>query len=160
MKILGLGTEDACDLLDEDHALVDSMFDEYQKLVDDKPSDAKARKQQLADDICEALKIHTTIEEEIFYPALKGKLGEPLVLNEALVEHDGAKDLIAKIQGSDAADPLLDARIKVLGEYVRHHVKEEQHEMFPKARAAKGADLVALRKKLEQRKAELMAAYA
>ncbi len=158
-KILGIGTDDACDFLDEDHKLVESMFDEYQGLVDDKPADAAQRKQELAADICEALKVHTTIEEEIFYPALRGKLDDPITLNEAEVEHAGAKDLIAKIEKGNVTQDMFDAQIKVLGEYIKHHVKEERHEMFPKARSAKGVDLVALKGKLEVRKNELMAAH-
>jgi hemerythrin superfamily protein len=100
--------------------------------------------------------VHAQIEEEIFYPALREVLKETDLLNEATVEHQGVKDLVAQIQGMAKADEMFDAKVKVLGEYVDHHVKEEKGDIFPKARAARKLDLVGLREQLEMRKEELM----
>ena len=101
--------------------------------------------------------MHTQIEEEIFYPALRDALKETDLLDEAEVEHASAKDLIAQIQDAADIDEMFDAKVKVLGEYIDHHVKEERKEMFPKARAAKSLDLVTMRELLAARKEELMA---
>ena len=100
------------------------------------------------------LTAHTTIEEEIFYPAARSAGLEADLLDEADVEHASAKSLIAQIENGSASDALYDARVKVLGEYIKHHVVEEHREMFPKCRRA-GMDLVPLREQMEARKAEL-----
>jgi hemerythrin superfamily protein len=150
--------KDACDLLDADHRKVKALFNEYEGLTTSKAKSAAARKQELASQICQELTIHATIEEEIFYPAVRARIKDQALLNEAEVEHAGAKDLIAQIEGSDPSDPMFDAKVTVLGEYIDHHVKEERTEMFPRARGARGLDLVALREQLEARKEELMAA--
>jgi hemerythrin-like domain-containing protein len=102
------------------------------------------------------LTVHAQIEEEIFYPAVREAIKETDLLDEAEVEHASAKDLIAQIQEATEVDDKLDAKVKVLGEYVDHHVKEERNEIFVKARAARGLDLVAMREQLETRKEELM----
>jgi len=148
--------KDACDLLDADHKAVRAMFKEYETLVGSKAKRSIARKQELARDICAALTVHATVEEEIFYPAVRAAIKAEDMLNEAEVEHASCKDLIAQIELSDIADDRVDAKVTVLGEYVDHHVKEERNEMFPKARAARGLDLVAMRDVIEARKAELM----
>jgi len=101
--------------------------------------------------------VHTQIEEEIFYPAVREAIKETDLLDEAEVEHASAKELIEQIQSAQDVDDMFDAKVKVLGEYIDHHVKEERNEMFPKARAAKGLDLVAMREQLATRKEELMA---
>jgi hemerythrin-like domain-containing protein len=111
----------------------------------------------LARQICQELTVHAQIEEEIFYPALRAVLKDTDILAEAQVEHNGAKDLIAQIQGMAQADEMFDAKVTVLGEYIDHHVKEEKNEIFPKARAARKLDLVAMRDELQARKEELMA---
>lgn len=149
--------KDACDLLDADHRKVKAMFKEYEDLTYSKAKSAVARKQELASQICQELTIHATIEEEIFYPAVRAKIKDQALLNEAEVEHAGAMDLIAQIEAGDPSDPIFDAKVTVLGEYIDHHVREERTEMFPRARAAVGLDLVALREQLEARKEELMA---
>jgi hemerythrin superfamily protein len=149
--------KDACDLLDADHKKVKAMFKEYEGLTQSKAKGAAAKKQELASQICQELTIHATIEEEIFYPAVRAKIRDDGLLNEAEVEHAGAKDLIAQIEAGDPSDPMFDAKVTVLGEYIDHHVKEERTQMFPKARAARGLDLLALREQLEARKEELMA---
>ena len=147
--------KDACDLLDAEHKAVKKMFDEYQTLTQSR-NRSPIKKRQLADQICMALSVHATIEEEIFYPAARGAIKDNALLNEATVEHASAKDLIAQIRGMDAGDDLFDAKVTVLGEYIDHHVKEERTELFPKMRRTK-LDLVGLREQMQRRKEELMA---
>jgi len=147
--------KDACDLLDADHKAVKKLFTEFGELTE-KPGNNKEKKRALAQKICNELIVHTQIEEEIFYPAIHKAVKDELMMNEADVEHASAKDLIAQIQGMNASDPMFDAKVTVLGEYIDHHVKEERTEMFPKARATK-VDLVALKDTLQMRKEELMA---
>ena len=146
----------AITLLRQDHAQVKALFKEYDKLAE---ADADAgERQMLALQICDMLTVHATIEEEIFYPAAREVVSEADedLLDEAQVEHASAKDLIAQIQGMDPADALFDAKVKVLGEYINHHVKEEQNELFPKL--SKKLDLKAVGAQLQARKDELMAA--
>lgn len=141
---------DATHILAEDHRLVEGLFDKFEAA---KGSEQKAR---LASQICTELKIHAQVEEEVFYPALKGKIDDDL-LKEAYVEHDGAKILINDIEASGPDDEYFEAKVKVLSEEIKHHVKEEekQHDnMFQQARAA-DVDLDALGKQLLARKEEL-----
>lgn len=147
--------KDACDLLDADHKAVKKMFTEFEELTEAHGS-TREKKRLLAEKICLELTVHAQIEEEIFYPAIRKAIKDELMMNEAEVEHTTAKDLIAQIQGRDPGDPLYDAKVLVLGEYIDHHVKEERTEMFPKARASK-VDLVKMRETLQARKEELMA---
>ena len=147
--------KDACALLDTDHKKVKALFKDYQGLVDSR-SRSSAKKRQLADQICLELTVHATIEEEIFYPAVRQAIKDNALMNEAVVEHTSAKDLIAQIKAMDADDEMFDAKVTVLGEYIDHHVKEERNEMFAKARKTK-LDLVKLGEQLLQRKQELMA---
>ncbi len=100
--------------------------------------------------------MYTKLEEEVFYPPVRKAIKDELLMNEAKVEHEGAKALIAQIQSMDPADAMFDARVTVLGEYIDHHVKEERTEMFPKARASK-VDLVKMRDALQARRVELTA---
>lgn len=146
--------KDACDLLDADHKAVKALFKEYESLTESR-SRSPAKKRQLADQICQELTVHATIEEEIFYPAARSAIKDNSLMNEAMVEHASAKDLIAQIQGMDASDEMFDARVTVLGEYVDHHVKEERNEMFAKVRQTR-LDLVKLREQLQERKEALM----
>ena len=145
---------DAVDFLDADHIAVKKQFQAFNKLAEDK-ADAGKRK-ALADQICRALTVHATIEEEIFYPAAREAIHDDPLLDEATVEHASAKDLIAQIEDMSADEPLFDAKVIVLGEYIDHHVTEEREEMFPKARSSK-MDLAALKDQLAARKEELMA---
>jgi hemerythrin superfamily protein len=147
--------KDACDLLDADHKAVKALFKDYESLAESR-SRSTSKKRQLADQICKELTVHATIEEEIFYPAVRKAIKDNDLMNEATVEHASAKDLIAQIKGMEASDDLFDAKVTVLGEYIDHHVKEERTEMFTKARASK-LDLVGLAAQLKQRKDELMA---
>jgi hemerythrin superfamily protein len=149
--------KDACDLLDADHKAVKKMFKEYEELTGSRARSASQKKKELAQQICHELTVHAQIEEELFYPALREVLKETDLLNEAAVEHQTAKNLIAQIEGMGEPDEMFDAKVKVLGEYIDHHVKEEKNEIFPKARAARKLDLVAMREELETRKEELMA---
>jgi hemerythrin superfamily protein len=151
------GQKDACDLLDADHRTVKKMFKEYEELANSKSRSAAQKKMQLARRICHELTVHAQVEEEIFYPALREALKETDLLAEAEVEHQTAKDLIAQIEGMGDADEMFDAKVKVLGEYIDHHVKEERNEIFTKARASRKLDLVGMRDELEARKEELMA---
>lgn len=147
---------DACTFLDNDHKAVKKMFKAYEELAQSKARGVAEKKMELAQEICQELKVHATIEEEIFYPALRTAIKETDLLAEAEVEHAGAKDLIAQIESAAQADEMFDAKVKVLGEYIDHHVKEERNEIFPKARAARSLDLVAMRDELQARKEALM----
>ncbi len=144
---------DAVDLLTDDHLEVAALFKRYEKLAK-KEAPAEERR-SLAQSICDMLKAHTQIEEEIFYPAARSAGIDADKLDEAKIEHASAKDLIAQIEAGDPDDDLFDAKVTVLREYVTHHVVEEQTEMFPQCRRA-GMDLVALRAELEQRKMSLL----
>ena len=143
--------QDAIALLKADHREVKAMFAEFEKTEGDK------EKQNLATRICAALTVHTQIEEEIFYPAAYEALDDDDLLDEAEVEHASAKDLIAQIEASSPAEPLYDAKVKVLGEYVDHHVQEEEKELFPECRDS-DLDLKELGVKMKARKEELTAA--
>src|SRR6185436_17426598 len=145
---------DATVLLERDHADVKKLFKEYEKLADAE-ADGEER-QALAEQICDMLTVHATIEEEIFYPAAREADVESDLLDEAEVEHASAKDLIAQIKAMGPDEELYDAKVKVLGEYIDHHVQEEEGEMFPKCRGA-NMDLAGLAAALADRKAELMA---
>lgn len=147
------GAQDAIALLTADHREVKDMFDQFDELGDR----AKVAKEKLKDKICQALIAHTTIEEEIFYPAVRAavKEGDDMV-DEAVVEHASAKDLIKQLQEMQPDDDLYDAKVKVLGEQIDHHVQEEEKEMFPQARKA-GLDLQALGQEMAMRKQELLA---
>ena len=145
------GRDDAIKLLTQDHREVESLFEQFEKASDD------ADKEQLARRICTELKVHAMLEEEIFYPALRGKI-EGDDLDEALVEHDGAKVLINEIEASGAGADFFEAKVKVLKEQIEHHVKEEESQqgnIFSQARKA-GVDLDALGERMAARKAELM----
>jgi hemerythrin-like domain-containing protein len=148
--------KDACDLLDADHKAVKKMFKDYDELAGSKARGAADKRLQLARTICTELTVHAQVEEEIFYPALRAVLKDTDMLAEAEVEHAGAKDLIAQLNGMDQADEMFDAKVKVLGEYIDHHVKEERNEIFPKARANRKLDLIGMRDQLAARKEELM----
>ena len=140
---------DATMLLRRDHEAVSALFEQYEK------ARSKAKKFDLVQEICEELTIHAQIEEEIFYPAVRKALKDDDLLDEAQVEHNSLKKLIAEVEGKDVkAEPMFDAKITVLSEYVKHHVKEEQDEMFPKAKKS-GLDLKALGAELAARKEEL-----
>jgi hypothetical protein len=148
---------DATLLLTRDHTEVHELFKHYEKLAE---SHAEASdRQAMAEQICTMLTVHATIEEEIFYPEAREAGVESDLLDEAEVEHSSAKALIAQIRAMQPDEALYDAKVKVLGEYVDHHVREEQEELFPKCRKAK-MDLADLATRLDDRKTELMAEAA
>jgi hemerythrin superfamily protein len=136
-------------LLKKDHREVEGYFEEYEELEDD---NAKA---ELAKKICTALKVHTRIEEEIFYPKARQATRDNDLLDEALVEHAGAKSLISQIESMKPGDDLYDAKITVLGEQIKHHVKEEEEELFPEVESSK-MDVAAVGRQMAARKTELM----
>jgi hemerythrin superfamily protein len=143
--------QDAIALLKADHRQVEEWFEQFEKTGSD------SRKQDLANRICMALKAHTTIEEEIFYPAFLEATEEEDIHHEAEVEHEGAKRLIEQIEASSPEDDYFDAKVTVLSEMIKHHVREEEKRdgMFAKARQSQ-MDLEALGEQLAQRKAQIM----
>jgi hemerythrin superfamily protein len=144
----------AIDLLKRDHDDVDKMFAQYEDL---KEGGSGGDKEMLVAEICEALTVHAQIEEEIFYPAARSALDDEDskdLLDEAAVEHQTLKDLIARLEAAPTDDPLYDAGVKVLSEYVKHHVKEEENELFPKVKSSQ-MDLEAVGERLASRKEDL-----
>jgi len=144
---------DATALLAKDHKDVKALFRRYEKLA--KAEADAGEREELAAQICEMLTVHTTLEEEIFYPAVRAAEVDADLLDEAEVEHASAKDLISQIRSMSPDDDLYDAKVTVLGEYVNHHVEEEEGQMFPKARRAK-VDLEGLGEQIKARKEALM----
>ncbi len=144
-----MAANDAIALLKADHKEVAEMLEKFET--------ARSTKEKLARQICMSLTVHAQIEEEIFYPAAREALGDEGedLLNEAEVEHNSLKELIGQIEGSSSEDELFDAHVKVLGEYVKHHVKEEEGEIFPKLRKS-DMDLAGIGEQLTARKKELM----
>lgn len=143
-------SRDAIALLRADHAEVTEMFQQFEK------SRSESKKKDLSSQICIALSVHTRIEEDIFYPAAREALKDKdrELIAEAKVEHAGLKKLISEVENAEM-DEMFDARIQVMSEYVKHHVKEEQNEIFPKVRAA-DLDLKELGQRLQERKQQLM----
>jgi len=141
----------AIDMLTEDHAKVRKMFKQFEKV---KEGD-DAEKAELVRQICAELSVHAQIEEEIFYPAAREAIDEADLLDEAEVEHASVKQLIADLEGMQPGDELYDAKVTVLGEYVEHHVKEEEKQIFPKVKKAK-LDMEEMAEQVQARKSELM----
>lgn len=142
--------QEATALLRADHKLVSSLFAEYEK------TQSTAKKKQLVARICTELSVHAQVEEEIFYPAVKKAMNDKELVPEAQVEHTSLKTLIAQIKGVEPDGEMFDAKVKVLSEYVKHHVKEEQNEIFPKAKST-SLDMQALGTQMAERKAQLLA---
>ena len=149
--------KDACDLLDADHRAVKKLFNEFDSLSGSQARRSLEQRASIAKEICQQLTVHAQIEEEIFYPALREALKDTDLLAEAEVEHATAKDLIAQIEAASEPDEQFDAKVKVLGEYIDHHVKEERNEIFPKARSSRRLNLTVMREELAARKEELLA---
>ena len=143
-------TMDAIDMLKQDHDKVEKAFKDFEKMD---RQDAEACR-RLIETVCDELKVHTSLEEEVFYPAVREAIEDEDLMNEAAVEHETAKMLIDQLENMGTDDPNYYATFTVLGEYVRHHIKEEQGEMFPAAKKAK-LDLVALGERMRTRKEEL-----
>jgi hemerythrin superfamily protein len=143
---------DAIDLLKQDHDRVEKAFKDFEKMD---RQDAQACR-RLIDGVCSELTVHTMLEEEIFYPAVREAIGDEDLMNEAAVEHETARMLIEQLENMAPDDPNYFATFTVLGEYVRHHIQEEQGEMFPAARKAR-LDLAALGERMQARRDELIA---
>lgn len=143
--------KDAIALLKADHEAMSQLFAEFEK------TRSATNKKALVTEICALLSVHMQIEEEIFYPEVKAVLKDKLLVPEGRVEHAGIKDLIAQLDGVEPVGEVYDATVKVLSEHVTHHVKEEQTEMFPKAKAS-ALDLAALGVRMAARRDALLAA--
>ena len=141
---------DAIALLRADHQNVSAMFERFER------SRQESVKDELARTICDELTAHAAVEEEIFYPAVREAIGDDDLMDEAAVEHASAKALVAEIRMARSGTDMFDAKVTVLGEYIKHHVKEEQNEMFPKARKS-GVDLKELGASIQERKDALTA---
>jgi hemerythrin superfamily protein len=146
---------DAIGLLKDDHRMVEDLLDRFEACEND------AEKLALAQEICQLLTVHAHVEEALFYPALRKAGMAHELLDEAAVEHATVKHLIEEIDGARADAAMFDARVKVLGEYVMHHVAEEENEIMPEARSlaidldALGEDILAMKTRLESKLAEL-----
>lgn len=149
---IGRTKNDAIKLLTNDHNKVKKLFKEFEKISKKKDGEGK---EELAAQICKELTVHAQLEEEIFYPAVREAIDDDELMNEAMVEHGSAKDLIAQIQSMAATDPMYDAVVTVLGEYINHHVEEEQNEMFPKVQKSE-IDLEDLGLEMVERKKALV----
>ncbi len=145
---------DAIEMLKADHDKVKDMFKQFDELMDQDGS--KKEKTALAQRICDALKIHSQIEEEIFYPAVRLAIDDDDLVDEAEAEHASIKELVEQIEAMHAGDDRYDAKVIVLGEQVEHHVVEEEDEMFPMVKSAK-VDTAGLGAQMHQRKQALMA---
>ena len=148
----GANEHDAIAMLVADHKKVKKLFSEFEKLKDDGGDEDKSA---IVEQICNELKVHAELEEEIFYPAVRKAIDDADLMDEALVEHAGAKELIAQLEEASPNDDLYDAKVTVLGEQIAHHVKEEEGEMFPQAKKAK-VDTEALGATMLKRKMALM----
>jgi len=140
---------DAIALLRADHKRVSALFEQYES------TRSAAKKKTLVATICQELTVHAQVEEEIFYPAVKAALKDKELVPEAQVEHQSLKDLIAQVKDKEPDGEMFDAKIKVMSEYVKHHVKEEQNEMFVRAKKTR-LDMQQLGEQIAARKQELM----
>ena len=144
---------DAIAMLTSDHKKVKKLFKDFEKL---KESGSAEDKQDVVNEICVELSIHAQLEEEIFYPAVRQAIDDDDLMDEAVIEHAGAKELIAQLEAADPSEQYYDAKVTVLGEEIDHHVEEEETEMFVKARKSK-LDLSELGSEMAQRKETLIA---
>jgi hemerythrin superfamily protein len=147
------GPDSAVEVLKSDHDEVEKLFDQFEDAKDESNTELKS---QIIAAVCKALTIHAQIEEEIFYPAMRREEDAQDLVDEAAVEHQTLRNLVAELEAATPDDALYDAKVKVLSEYVKHHVKEEEGELFPLARKAE-IDLDALGRELLARK-EVLAA--
>ncbi|MBI5275957.1 MAG: hemerythrin domain-containing protein [Burkholderiales bacterium] len=149
---------DACDLLDADHIAVKHLFVEYARLATGSRDDTGATRETLAMKICDELTVHAQVEEEVFYPALRGALADAGdALGEAHAEHAEVKQQVDAIRALPGPGDEMDVLVAELAGQVEHHVKEERDTLFPKARASR-LDLMALRRDLEERQQALQSA--
>jgi hemerythrin superfamily protein len=148
-----MGGQNAIKMLMEDHKKVTKMFDQFEKMQKAKDEDSEA-KQLLVETVCNALTIHAQLEQEIFYPAAREAIDDKDLLDEAEVEHATARQLITELMAMQPGDPLYEAKFTVLGEYVKHHIQEEEKELFPAVKKAK-LDFDSLGQEIQQRKIDL-----
>ena len=146
-------SDDALHLLAEDHKKVIEMFDDFEEMKEENSDDEEAM-QLLVETACAELTVHTQVEEEVFYPAAREAIDDMDLLDEAEVEHAAARQLITELAAMQPGDDLYAAKFTVLGEYVKHHIHEEEKELFPKLKKAH-IDLVELGEEIRQRKLEL-----
>jgi len=146
-------SQDALRLLAEDHKKVKKMFDEFEKIKDKEDIDDE-QKQLLVETACAELTIHAQLEEELFYPAARDAIDDMDLLDEAEVEHASAKQLISELATMQPGDALYNAKFKVLGEYVKHHIEEEEKELFPLIKKSE-LDLAELAEEMQERRMEL-----
>jgi len=144
--------DEILEMLMEDHRRAKRAFRDGEKMKEEEDTDSL---EQLVQQTCAELTVHATLEEELFYPALRGEIKEEELLDEAEVEHASAKALIAELEAMDCSDPKFSATFKVLGEYIKHHIKEEEGEMFGQL-SRTGVQWEALQQEMQQRRAELM----
>ena len=147
---------DAIDLLTKDHRSVEELFDQFEDAKESRNDDEMA---SLVASICSALTVHAQIEEELFYPAIRALPEAADMVDEAAAEHQVVKDLVSQLEAMGPGDDLFEAKVKVLSEYVKHHVKEEEGEIFPEAKDS-DIDLESLGRRLAERKGELEGAGA
>lgn len=144
---------DAIAMLTADHKKVKKLFKDFEKL---KESGSDEEKQDVVREICVELSVHAQLEEEIFYPAIRQAIDDDDLMDEAIIEHAGAKELIAQLEATDPSEPFYDAKVTVLGEEIDHHVEEEEGEMFVKAKKSK-LDMARLGSEMALRKEALIA---
>lgn len=148
--------EDAIALLRADHDKVEDLFGRFDEI---KYGRADAEKKRLVTDLCREIRMHAALEEEIFYPAVRAEIADDDLMNEARVEHEGAKRLVAELEAMDPADEMLNAKMHVLCAYIKLHVREEEEDIFRKARES-GMDLVALATRMRKRKKQILGGSA
>jgi hemerythrin-like domain-containing protein len=146
-------SQDILKMLAEDHKKVKKMFDKFEKMKEEEDQDVEA-KEMLVEMCCAELTVHAQLEEELFYPALRDAIDDMDLIDEAEVEHASAKQLIGELNSMQPDDELYDAKFTVLGEYVKHHIEEEEKEIFPKAKKA-DLDLEAMAEEARERKQEM-----
>lgn len=146
-------SQDILKMLSEDHKKVKKMFDKFEKMKEEEDQDLEA-KEMLVEMCCAELTVHAQLEEELFYPALRDAIDDTDLIDEAEVEHASAKQLIGELNSMQPEDELYDAKFTVLGEYVKHHIEEEEKEIFPKAKKA-DLDLEAMAEEARERKQEM-----
>ncbi len=153
MSTSSKNSNDAIAMLTADHKKVKKLFKDFEKL---KESGGDEDKQEVVSEICTELSIHAQLEEEIFYPAVRRAIDDDDLMDEAIIEHAGAKELIAQLEATNPSKPFYDAKVTVLGEEIDHHVEEEEGDMFVKAKKSK-LNLVVLGSQMALRKEALMA---
>lgn len=153
-SVLRSDPDNAISLLTADHDKVKGLFKQFEEIKDRTDRRGAKERQRIVAEACKELTIHTKLEDEIFYPAARAAIKDDDVMNEAKVEHEGAKVLIGQLEKMNAKDEMFGAKFTVLAEYVSHHIKEEQGEMFPKVRKS-DLDLGALAERMLARKREL-----